>query len=772
MYNYTFDPETGGILLQPGHCIFSSEPRPVYAEELNYLGLNEFWNYDKSCRDPYLFAEGNSLFYRGEKVARVSGGGCGIRPSVKIIENPKDSPLRPVDVKTMIKKNQDIMIPLIQKSQKNIYNTFSAYRNKVDVFYVAYSGGKDSEVTFDLVRRTLPVGSYKVLFADTQMEYPDTYEAVKNIKSICVADGTEFILAKANAPLEDSWKKFGPPSSTLRWCCNVHKTVPQILSLREATGKASFRGMAFIGVRKAESLRRSGYDFISYGKKHKGQYSCYPLLEWGSAEIYLYILGENLYLNKAYKKGQARVGCLLCPKAATRSEANAQYWYPEEFGSVERLVKDAYRPKFESESELLDYISIGGWKARKNGRDLSIPNGYYDLTHDKYIEIHVKNPKTNWKTWIRTIGHLLTDSSPYKIAYKDKIYSFTLCSEEDGYFVLIDRLLQKQDALFVRLLKNVFRRSAMCVGCHECEVDCPRGCISFENGGVQINDKCVSCAECHKVETGCLRYKSLAKPKRSSINDKESLNRYSHHTPLRDWIVQFFQKRDVNLIGLGTKQLPNFKKFLRDAEILKEGEFSETGELLSIIGLNSLEFWALILTNLSYTRQINWIVRNFDFNEVYSRDYFISKLIDAGAKESWAPEVWRAYSRMLQLPFSDIGYGVENKKGRSVISVIRKPWSDPDPLCILYTLYKSAEGDGNYSFSLESLFEDHENRISPVQLFGIDIESFKRIIIGLSENYGDYIYATFTHDLDSINLREVKTSIDILKEIASRYQEG
>lgn len=83
----------------------------------------------------------------------------------------------------------------------------------------------------------------------------------------------------------------------------MHKTSPQILALRNNLGKTDFTGMAFVGVRASESASRSEYDYISLGEKHKGQYSCNPILEWNAAELYLYVYSENLHLNEAYKKG-------------------------------------------------------------------------------------------------------------------------------------------------------------------------------------------------------------------------------------------------------------------------------------------------------------------------------------------------------------------------------------------------------------------------------------------------------------------------------------
>ena len=39
MYTYSYDEETGGILLNTTPTVFSKEPRPVYADELIYSDL-------------------------------------------------------------------------------------------------------------------------------------------------------------------------------------------------------------------------------------------------------------------------------------------------------------------------------------------------------------------------------------------------------------------------------------------------------------------------------------------------------------------------------------------------------------------------------------------------------------------------------------------------------------------------------------------------------------------------------------------------------------
>lgn len=48
MYSYTYDNETGGILLNSSPQAFSKEPRPVYSKELDIYGFGAYWNYDEN----------------------------------------------------------------------------------------------------------------------------------------------------------------------------------------------------------------------------------------------------------------------------------------------------------------------------------------------------------------------------------------------------------------------------------------------------------------------------------------------------------------------------------------------------------------------------------------------------------------------------------------------------------------------------------------------------------------------------------------------------
>ena len=281
MYAYEWDSSTGGYILTPMPLTFSKEPRPVYYKELDILGFDKYWNYEKNDSFPYMWAEVNNYYYRGRLVAKVKGGTIYTAPEITRIENPEPEgyPLRFVDVPAMVEKNRPIIEQLAQDTIKKIYNTYIEYQGKVDAFYVAFSGGKDSIVVLDLVQRALPHNAFKVLFGDTDMEFPTTLKLVEQISSYCKEQNIDFYSARAKLSANESWDLFGPPARRVRWCCTVHKTAPVINKLNELYDKKFIRTMMITGVRADESASRSEYDELSKGKKIAGQYSFHPILE-------------------------------------------------------------------------------------------------------------------------------------------------------------------------------------------------------------------------------------------------------------------------------------------------------------------------------------------------------------------------------------------------------------------------------------------------------------------------------------------------------------
>lgn len=52
-------------------------------------------------------------------------------------------------------------------------------------------------------------------------------------------------------------------------------------------------------------------------------------------------------------------------------------------------------------------MEIGGWKARRSGRELSIAKNYCSYTYEKGIfEIKITQKKSDWHEWIKTMGRV------------------------------------------------------------------------------------------------------------------------------------------------------------------------------------------------------------------------------------------------------------------------------------------------------------------------------------------------------------------------------
>lgn len=784
MYSYSWDAETGGLLLNSSPLSFSKEPRPVYYKELDILGFDQYWNYAKNDTYPYMWAEANNYFYRGRLVARTKGGSTYTAPEIFVLDTPEPDgiPLRFVDIPAMVEKNRDILEKLASETIKKIFNTYVDFKDKVDVFYVAFSGGKDSLVTLDLVQRALPHNKFKVLFGDTGMEFPDTYRIAEQVEAFCDESGIEFLRSKCDFEPEYTWRKFGPPAQTMRWCCSVHKTAPQIILLRDHMNNPHFRGMAFTGVRGDESASRSEYEDVSLGEKVRGQYSCHPILEWNSAELFAYIYDRDLLINDAYKKGNSRAGCLVCPLAASKNMYFKEKSYSESIDGYRStttfndIILETTSKELSSQRAVKEYMDIGGWKARRSGKELSFARSYMTDSFEKGIlTIQLTKQNTDWHQWIKTVGDVtFLGNGDVEVVYSNKLYHLSVSETDDGLSIVvyIGSNTQK-DIYFMSALKTVFRKSAYCIGCRVCEANCPHGFITMNCGKVTIDDRCVKCKKCHDIFHGCLVANSLRLPK--GEKKMGSIDRYGNMGVEFDWVREYFKLKDdfwTSPHSLGTNKVKNLRSFLNDSEITVKGIFSSFGTIVDCIGIDSVEAWALMLCNLAYTSEFNWWIKNIEFSVVYTPDSIYAMLDDSMSNNSRSHIVSAYKNILISTPQLGIEIGLgscdyELKNGKRIWkSVVRLPWKTPNPLIILYSLFKFAEACGGYhQFTLSRLL-NHDidsDGVSPTEIFGLDRDQMERILNGLSINHPDFINASFTLDLDNITLNSEKTSQDVLK---------
>ena len=774
MYSYDWDEETGGLLLNSAQQKMSKEPRPVYYKELDILGFDKYWNYAKDDSAPYMWAEANNYWYHGRKVASVKGGSLYTAPELVLLEEPEPDgkPLIPVNIPLMVAKNHTILEALVQDTIKKVFNIYISYRKKVDIFYVAFSGGKDSVVALDIVQRALPHNEFKVVFGNTDMEFPTTTELVQKLSRKCSDEGIEFLEAASNMTSKESWNIFGPPARKVRWCCTVHKTAPVINMLSDKFANGKLRCVMITGVRGDESVSRSEYDEMSMGKKMAGQYSFHPILEWSSAEIYLYIYSQGLLLNDAYKYGFNRVGCIMCPNSSEKHEYIKRQCFPELVDEYcERITQNSAKDLSGDNAKI--FLETGGWKSRLSGRELKLSEeDRFQLNETSaYLKFTVNKLTPVWKTWYKTMGIIEENSGEIMLEYNSVWRKCRESEDENGGLIEIENLGNSKNSIeFIFLFKSVLAKSQYCIFCKTCVAECPHRNISMSDGKVTISDKCIKCHECLKILSGCLYYDSIRGSK--AMKSLKGINKYLSVGVDAEWINSFI---DDNSFEPGNRKTDVMYGFMTDAGIVAKRKLTSFGELITRMGTSDANSWTLMLCNLAYTPAFQWYIKNIPFNETYYERQLDIDMGEDTTKKAKS-EFWNGFKTILDTneAFKEIGLGIPDitvkqttaGEKKSMNSLVRQPWQDPDPRVILYSLYKFAEACGDYyHFTLRRLL-DHDvdsAGISPTQIFGTDSDSMQQILIGLSINYPEFINASFTLDLDKIDLVNTKSSSDVLE---------
>ena len=123
----------------------------------------------------------------------------------------------------------------------------------------------------------------------------------------------------------------------------------------------------------------------------------------------------------------------MCPMAGGSPDWITDTNYPAAVKPFRAVIADMYSRQYTG-AELDHYVTVG-WKYRRDGRDLPLEPGYAEYKKDGIQHIIVSGPKTSWAEWIKTIGILQNDVSPYKIIFRGKVFTIEIEETKQGYKV-------------------------------------------------------------------------------------------------------------------------------------------------------------------------------------------------------------------------------------------------------------------------------------------------------------------------------------------------
>ena len=176
--------------------------------------------------------------------------------------------------------------------------------------FISCSFGKDSIVVLHLIIKKKP--DTPVVFNNTYVQYPETYDYVKHMKNLWNLNLIETYPVKG-------WNffkiadKFGLPNGRKRSdrCCDYLKEIPLRRLIKEQKWEVNFTGMTVLESRnRMFTICERGHSYLS--KKDKC-IKVHPIAYWTEDDVYRYIRDNEIDLNPVYKiYGIKRTGCVPC----------------------------------------------------------------------------------------------------------------------------------------------------------------------------------------------------------------------------------------------------------------------------------------------------------------------------------------------------------------------------------------------------------------------------------------------------------------------------
>lgn len=209
-------------------------------------------------------------------------------------------------------------------------------------YWIAYSGGKDSDVILDLVRRSGV--KYEAHHSLTTADPPELVMHVKEQSDVTI-----------HRPKRTMWEliKYNgmPPRRNARYCCRTQK---------ESGGAGR---LVVTGIRRAEGANRSKRMMIEACYRDATKKYLNLIVDWTTTDVWQYIRTRKINYCSLYDEGFKRLGCVLCPM--NRDVALHLQRWPQICRAWERAIKATYKQKKTGFSTSEEYWQ---WWLNRDGR--------------------------------------------------------------------------------------------------------------------------------------------------------------------------------------------------------------------------------------------------------------------------------------------------------------------------------------------------------------------------------------------------------------------
>ena len=187
-------------------------------------------------------------------------------------------------------------------------------------YWLAYSGGKDSECILELAR--MAGVRHRPVYNVTTIDPPELVRFIKRKHpEVDFQRPAKHLLTRLVE------RTNGPPTRKQRWCCEKFK---------EQGGNELAK---IIGVRVAESPRRKKlWRGMVPHRSGTGFFVC-PVCYWTNRDVWDFHAARQLPHCSLYDEGFRRLGCIGCPLAGPKAQAAGFRRWPRYAAMWERAVK-------------------------------------------------------------------------------------------------------------------------------------------------------------------------------------------------------------------------------------------------------------------------------------------------------------------------------------------------------------------------------------------------------------------------------------------------
>lgn len=832
MYKVTWDKETGGVLLHSRivEGTLGISPRPVFFEELDLLGLDKLgWIYPRA-KEPIMWAVNKQYWYRGDHLFDAKGANIYTKPTLEMQPGVEPAELEPVDVKAMLRRTSDLMFVLENEAIEFIRDTFLAYAKvnktydkaeankldfeamaeraekkskqrmavvkqdcdsfdimplsaaekqgkrvllstKIDRFIASFSGGKDSQVVLDLCTRAIPPTDFEVIYSDTGYELPPSLALYKDVEAYYKKKfpSLRFLTARNHESVLNYWDKIGTPSDNHRWCCSVMKTAP-LYRMLKVEGNKQAHVLTFDGVRAEESVRRESYQRLGKGK-HIFIYNAHPIIGWNSVEIFLYLFERNLPINPAYRVGKARVGCLICPFSTSWDDMIIQQSYPNDLRPfIDKLKKYSAQVRI---ANFEQFLSDRKWKLKPLGnREQEAPKVQFktEISSLNFVS-EITGAKHSFLEWLPALcSYSIKNTNKGvegELHFKKEIFPFVI-EEGRGKSILEVKGKIPNDLTF--LLRRLTYKTAYCVHCEVCEVDCPTGALSIVP---QVNidkNKCIHCHKCFNThDRGCVAADCIRMVTDSERKLSTKVQGYKKFGLRDEWVEEYF----IDPVefwkenSLGTAQVDSFKAWMRDAEITDlKNNLTELGALMQkIYADNPSLFWEIAFINLSYNSYIvKWFCNNIAAGQTYNAKVIKEEISNQEFSGSISTVGNAAIALCDLMKKSPVGDDCQQGEDLGKIGLCRKEYDDISVEAVAYSIYRYAKEHELSMLRVSDLYKVEEEH-GIFKEYRTTKQALLRKLRAISSENNRVLVAELAMGLDHITLRDDLTPLTVLKEM-------